>query len=212
MKLPAHSWAFSGALDEALRHRLSKVAVAQDAHFDVQGFFNRFIADKRTHDLTHDDMCTAFSHVVGEKTKLSHSVVDAGTDNVRSLAAARDVKQGKIDLNKITVDEILDAHAKFGTPKRPTGSKLVEVGPMANLSKLSTEQKVYGGLSLIMAGLSAVGAINNFSHAIGKDESGKSTIQWSNVGMGVVGAALAAGTAYLAHQQLRGSSTAPRAI
>lgn len=201
MQLPSHSWAFSEALSEALSYRLSKIAVPHGG-LDVKAFFQRLLGDKRTHDLTHDDMCSAFSEVVRQKTKLVHEVADAGSNNVRSLAAARDVKQG-VDLNKITVDEILDAHAKVGSPKRPTGSKMIDVGEAVNLSKLSTEAKIYGGMSLLMAGLSAIGAVNGFSRAVTKDENGQNKIQWSNVGIGMVSAALAAGSAYIAHQQLR---------
>lgn len=71
---------------------------------------------------------------------------------------------------------------------------------------LSAEQKICGGMSLLLTGLSAVGAINNFRQAVGKDDTGASQIQWSHVGMGIISAALAAGTAYVAHQQLRAPS------
>ncbi len=182
--------------------RVSSLTVGMKKGFNFDAFENRMAADIRTHDLTFEDMYKAFSHVVDEKTKLVHEITNLGTDNVRSLNAAREVKQGA-DLNKITVDEILDAHTKVGSPKRPTGSKMIDVGAGVNLSKLSTEAKVYGGMSLLMAGLSAVGAFNNFNHAVGKDQNGHTHIQWSNVGLGLVSAALAAGTAYVAHQQLR---------
>lgn len=203
MQLPSHSWAFSEALSEALSYRLSKIAVPHGG-LDVKTFFQRLLGDKRTHDLTHDDMCSAFSEVVREKTKISHADARGGDgSNVSSLAAAREIKHGGVDLNKITVDEILDAHAKVGSPKRPTGSKMIDVGEAVNISKLSTEAKIYGGMSLLMAGLSAIGAVNGFSRAVSKDENGQNKIQWSNVGIGMVSAALAAGSAYIAHQQLR---------
>jgi hypothetical protein len=203
MQLPEHSWAFSNAMDEALRYRVSKLNTTSTVAFDSQAFMQRLLKDPRTHDLTHDDMCSAFSHAVEKRTSLVHAVEDVGTNNVRSLAGARAAKQQGFDLNKITVDDIVDSHAVVGSPKRPTGSKMIEVGMGANFKKLSTEQKLYGGMSLLIAGMSALGAFNSLTHSVTQDANGNNHIQWSNVGIGLFSAAIAAGSAYAAHAQLR---------
>lgn len=77
----------------------------------------------------------------------------------------------------------------------------------ASWKALSTENKVYTGMALLMAGMSALGAVNGLTHATRKDEQGNSSIQWSNVGLGLVSAAIAAGCAYAAHSHL--SAKAP---
>ncbi len=67
----------------------------------------------------------------------------------------------------------------------------------------STEQKVYGGMSLLMAALCTMGAVKSFGNATTSDADGKSQVQWSNVGLGLLNAAFAAGSAYALHQQFK---------
>lgn len=202
---------------DAVCQRLEKLPYRLPVKFDPDSFLQRLAGDPRIQHLSSQDICTAFDHVMTERAQLGHALPESGAENVVSLGRAREVKH--TDFNKITADEIISAHKQHGKPR--VVQQMLEQGPAkpvqnprSNIvhpelrksgfaSRLSTEAKIYGGISLLMAGLSAVGAFNNFSHAVGKDETGHTQIHWSNVGLGLVSAALAAGTAYVAHQQLR---------
>ena len=105
-------------------------------------------------------------------------------------------------------DTLVPLHQRIVEKPMPSRSQAHTKRSSWMLEHLSAEQRIYGGMSLLLTGLSAVGAINNFRQAVGKDETGANQILWSHVGMGIISAVLAAGTAYVAHQQLRAPSHA----
>lgn len=84
---------------------------------------------------------------------------------------------------------------------KPQSSK-----PFFKFDKMTGEEKLYAGMSLLVATMSFAGAFSYLGQALQKDEQGKTQIQWSNVGMGMVNAAFAAGSLYYAHQAMAPSA------
>ncbi len=73
----------------------------------------------------------------------------------------------------------------------------------SRLQAYTTEQKMHAGMNFLVAGLCAMGAFSQLSKGVAKDEVGERHIQPTQIGMGMVSALLAAGSAYLGVQALR---------
>lgn len=71
------------------------------------------------------------------------------------------------------------------------------------LDRLATPEGVFAAISLLSAGLSMAGAYSNFRDCVEKDEHGKSRINMSQVGYGIINTAFALGSAYLAHHMYK---------
>lgn len=76
-------------------------------------------------------------------------------------------------------------------------------GFSAQWEGLTTEAKVNVGLSGAAAMIAGIGALKSLSRAVRKDEQGNTKIDASNVGIGLVMAAFAVGSGYLAMAQMR---------
>jgi hypothetical protein len=68
---------------------------------------------------------------------------------------------------------------------------------------LSPEHKVNAGMWGVGALLGVFGFARSASHAVQKDEQDKNHIQWSNVGVALLQAAMTAGCAYMGVQSIR---------
>lgn len=73
-----------------------------------------------------------------------------------------------------------------------------------HVEMLSSEQKISSGMNFLISGLCAASAFRQLSQSVTKDEHGERHIQPTQFGIGIVSALLAAGTAYLGAQALRG--------
>jgi hypothetical protein len=68
---------------------------------------------------------------------------------------------------------------------------------------LTPEQKIHSGMNFLISGLCAASAFRQLSNSLTKDERGERHIQPTQLGLGIVSALLAAGTAYLGAQAFR---------
>ena len=71
-------------------------------------------------------------------------------------------------------------------------------------------QKTAAGMGFVMAALFAIGALSNFQNAKKKDENGEERIQLTQVGVGILMAALSVGTAAVSHSGWKAASAAAR--
>ncbi len=117
-------------------------------------------------------------------------------DNVAAIVATPKACTASIGKVEPVVPQA--PHAK----KNPGFTPKKDLGPYSE--RLATSQKIYGGMSLVLAALSALGAVRAFGNSVATDETGQRKMDFSQVGMGLLSAALAAGCAYSAHQQLTG--------
>lgn len=105
---------------------------------------------------------------------------------------------------------------KMATPPKTAPDHNLAARPAAKTSfreywgKLETPDRVMTATSLLVAGMSAFSAVGYLSQATTHDAEGKSQVQWSHVGMGVVMAALTAGVLYATHGQVVGAGRAAR--
>ena len=185
--------------------------------FQADIFCDKILKDERTYHLTSSQIVDAFKNIVEEKIRLSKPV-----DGVISLNSARETKvaieTGKIDLNKITVDDVLARHRVLNPP--PLGEAhgpKAEEAPHSNIAKphaptatswehITTGEKVNAGLWGVGAVMSVFGALGAARNSIARDEQDKPHIMWSQVGICLLQATAAAGCAYMGAYALHGRS------
>ena len=105
--------------------------------------------------------------------------------------------QAKTPLTADNVHESL--REEFLTNKRLiAGDSKVPLAKQVSLrwSQLEKGEQVNAGFNGALALLAAYGTLSAASHAVGHDEDGKTHVQWSQVGLAILQAAMTAACAY----------------
>lgn len=143
---------------------------------------------------TKAQLSAALHELVDEKRLLSLTHVnDDGTIN---LAMARKAK----DAMKTGADDVAGKIKEIAARPESKVSKA-----RLDMSKMDAGTAVGAGMSLIAGAMSLMATMSSFGSAIQKDEQGKTQVQWSQVGLGLMYAAFTVGSAYLAHGSLKQS-------
>ena len=216
-----HSWLRDAdSLHREIHNYIDNLPAKLGTPFKADEFCYRMWMDPNTHDLTSSQLFNAFKDIVDEKIKLSKPVGDA--EKIVSLNAARktkiDIETGKIDLNKITVKDVLERHYErhpvqpaikvSGAPEETPHSNVAKPrSPVANSwEHITTGEKVNAGLWGVGAIMSVFGALGAARNSIARDDQDKPHIMWSQVGVCLLQAAAAAGCAYMGAQAFHGRS------
>jgi hypothetical protein len=137
------------------------------------------------------------------------TVVDKAYQNVRTKAEAAEAglpvkKADAFARPKVEnytdpmLEERLHVNQLSGRAGKAAG------GRSNHWKQLTTEHTIYGGMSLMIAAVCAMGAASSFKHSVNTDAQGNRKVEWSQVGMGIISAALAAGSVYAGVQTFRG--------
>jgi hypothetical protein len=132
-------------------------------------------------------------------------------DNVVQLNRAVEIPaQEKLAINtsEITMDGVL-TKARTGLGEEKSKAILDEVAgwsqkvPASHVERLATQAKFYAGLNLLGAALLTADGIRRLSESRAPDETGQKKTDFGTAAIGAIELMLAAGSALLAHDQLR---------
>jgi hypothetical protein len=76
----------------------------------------------------------------------------------------------------------------------------------ANSVSMDAQQKLWFGLSALSAAMSTYTMLSSFRQAVKKDDEGKTKVEWSQVGLGLISGLFAAGSVAIALAQTNGAS------
>lgn len=112
------------------------------------------------------------------------------------------------DKAKAWLDEITArANPKDAVPDYAVDAADKRVNPVKRFAQearnATPENKVNGGIWLAGAALSLLGTYHAAKNSLTKDEQGERHVQWSQVGVALIQASLAAGCAFMGVQSLR---------
>ena len=216
--LKPHSWLYEcthvwgDGFFHAAKQHVEELTIKPAIEFHADVLCERVAQDRRTHNLTLHELFSSFKDIVREKTELSQAV--DGNENVFSLGAAQQRKQsiqaGKIDLNKISVDELLERHKMLNPTPSTTinGAKIEEAVAKTSLSTawegLASREKAHVGIWAVGAALGAVFTVMAAQNTIVRDEEGKKHFVWSQAGVTLLQAAGTGLSGFMAHQVLHG--------
>lgn len=136
---------------------------------------------------------------------------EVGPDGAIPIGHIKQVTLEDIIAGSRTVDEqkgkIAPLRPEAITIKNPLAGSAPKPKPKAGwLESVATEHKVNAGIWFAAAALSALGVYSAAKNSVTQDETGKSQVQWSQAGVALLQACLAAGCAYMGAQALRAGS------
>lgn len=173
------------------------------AHPDLKGFDAKHVVKGIETALVrskNDSIEIGAEHVLKALTDMG---IKPAADQTGAQIGASAVEALKQNLTGYTRASTGAAGSRYYSPSSPsttlTGTKTL-FG--IKFSELSTEQKVSGGLSLALAGMLGIASMGSLANMVERDEHGNAHMQWSQVGMALCNAAIAAGCGYLGYRTL----------
>lgn len=154
--------------------------------------------DSRLSGLEPDRLSRAVSEALNTNYNANNHNLPLKADHI--YEAHHRVEAGKRTQPMIERPIRLYDQALEAQPKKPqTLSQIRE-------SQARGTQKVMGGMTLLFAAFSSLEALKSASRIQENDADGKTSTQWSQVGITILNTALALGLAYAGVQQMRGRS------